>query len=146
MDGVLPDLAGFAEAQQRLRDRFGRVVTFYRPSDALYSPDVPLDEQTGQPFDPTIRPASGGALASASATANVVYAPLAGTSRDKTVSDQLGRHSKLNKNLILGIEDQSVASGAVRFEVDGEHWKIVDVKLDGVGAIQRVVVFGEAYA
>jgi hypothetical protein len=146
MDSVFPDLAGFAEAQQRLRSRFGRVVTFYKPTDALYSPDVPLDEQTGNPFDPTIRPASGGAIASASAVASVVYAPLQGTNRDRTVSDQLGQHSKLNKDLILGIADRPVASGAVRFELDGEHWKIVDTKLDGVGDLQRVVVFGEAYA
>jgi hypothetical protein len=135
---VFPDLAGFAEAQQRLRSRFGRVVTFYKPTDALYSPDVPLDEQTG--------PASGGAIASASAVASVVYAPLQGTNRDRTVSDQLGQHSKLNKDLILGIEDRPIASGAVRFELDGEHWKIVDTKLDGVGDLQRIVVFGEAYA
>lgn len=141
---MLPDLAGFADAQRRLRSRFGRVVTFYKPTDALYDPSVPLDEHTGQPFDPTIRPASGGALASASAVASVVYQPLQGTSRDRTVSDQLGRHSKLNKDLILDISERAVASGAVRFEIDEEAWAIVDVKLDGIGELQRVVVFGEA--
>jgi hypothetical protein len=143
---VFPDLAGFAEAQRRLRSRFGRVVTFYKPTDALYDPGVPIDQQTGQPFDPTIKPASGGALASASAVASVVYQPLQGTSRDRTLSDQLGRHSKLNKDLILDIGQRGIASGAVRFEIDGETWAIVDTKLDGVGALQRVVVFGEAMA
>lgn len=142
--GVFPDLAGFTEAQQRLRSRFGRVVTFYKPTAALYSPGVPLDEQTGQPFDPTIKPASGGAMASASAVANVVYAPLQGTSRDRTITDQMGRHSKLNKDLILDISQRSIASGAVRFALDGEEWEIADVKLDGVGGLQRVLVFGLA--
>jgi hypothetical protein len=142
--GVFPDLAGFAEAQQRLRSRFCRVVTFYRPTDALWSPDVPLDEQTGQPFDPTIKPASGGAIASASAVASVVYMPLQGVSRDRTVVDQIGRHSKQNKDLILDISERDVASGALRFELDGEQWEIVDTKLDGIGDLQRIIVYGEA--
>lgn len=144
MSSVFPDLSGFAEAQQRLRSRFGRVVTFYKPTDVLYDASVPVDEQTGRPFDPTIKPASGGAIASASAVANVVYAPLQGTSRDRTMVDQLGRHSRLNKDLILDISQRDVASGAIAYSVDEEEWKIIDVKLDGVGDLQRVVVYGEA--
>lgn len=146
MPDITPDIPGFADAQRRLRERFGRVVTFWTPEALGYDPSVPLDPESRAPFDPTIRPtaAASGVMASASAIASVVFQPLTATRRDETEQDQSGLRSRLNKDLILDVDDQALAEGASYYELDGERWLIVDVKSDGIGAKQRVIVFGQA--
>lgn len=143
--GVDPDLTGFAAAQQRLREKLGRIVTFYSPAPLVWPGDLPagaLDPETGRPFDPTIKPLASGWV-TASALANTVYAPLQTVRRDAEQADQLGVRSRLNKDLILDIGDAWTASAATMYELDGEFWQIVDTRRDGVGSAQRLIVYGQ---
>lgn len=139
-----PDLIGFQEAQRRLREKLGRVVSFYTPTATVWptlSPGV-FDPETGVPYDPTIKPLASGYVV-ASAKVSVVYAPLKTVRRDDEQADALGMRSRLNKDLILDIADAWVASAAVMYELDGEFWAIVNVKRDGLGSATRIIVFGE---
>lgn len=140
-----PDIAGFATAQRRLRSKLGRVVKFYTPLPDRFDPALPsgaFDPDTGEPYDPTVRPLASGFIV-ASAKCNTAYAPLSAVRRDETQAEGIGVMSRLNKDLIMDADDYWVASGATMFELDGEFWKIVNVKSDGVGAKQRYLIFGQ---
>jgi hypothetical protein len=108
-----------------------------------------------------------------SAHCNVLFQPLSAMRRDEVGEDELGFSSILNKDLIMDIADFSQASGATYFMVgtferdtsgaivyvdppnsdgsseatfspdDGELWKVVQAKVDGLGSIQRYLVFGQ---
>lgn len=164
VSGLTPDLAGFVEAQGRLRTELGRDIRFYRHADMIYDPALPASEfdDEGIPLDPL---AGASAVASAGvaipdltligqARGNVVFQPLAAMRRDEVQEQPVGMRSRLNKDLILDIADMPLASGATYFEVgasgvngwtadDGELWKIVNAKTDGFGGLQRYIVFGQ---
>lgn len=140
-----PDLDGLAAAQRQLRSKLGRVVKFYSASEAAYDPALPsgaFDPDTGAPYDPTIRPLSSGWVVG-SARASVVFAPLSTVRRDEVQEQPEGRRSRLNKDVILDVDDAWVASGASMFEVDGQFWTIVNRQFDGIGAKQRYIVYGQ---
>ena len=168
-----PSLDGFAAAQAQLRDFFGRDVRFYAPGTMIYDPTIPPSafDDEGFPLDPlagasAVNPADvsiSGLTVVGSAHCNVLFQPLAAMRRDEVAEDQVGIRSRLNKDLMLDIADLDQASGATHYEIgtlardstgaiiypeqwtpdDGELWHIVNLKVDGVGAIQRVIVFGQ---
>lgn len=55
---LVPDVAGFKAAQDRLIDVLGEDVVFLIPQTATWPPGTPLDD-TGRPYDPTVDPVSG---------------------------------------------------------------------------------------
>ena len=139
-----PDVSGFAAAQRRLRDKLGRDVRFYTPI-ALTWPALPagaFDPDTGEPYDPTIRPLASGYVV-ASARCSVVFQPLSTIRRDELQEEPTGIRSRLNKDLIIDVDDYWTASAATLYELDGEFWRIVKRKADGIGARQRYVIFGQ---
>jgi hypothetical protein len=102
------------------------------------------------------------------ARANVLFQPLAAMRRDNLEENRIAIRSRLNKDLILDISDREQVTGAEYFIVgtfardqsgeilrnsdgteqqwtpdDSEPWKIVNVKVDGFGGLQRVIVFGQ---
>lgn len=141
-----PDVAGFAAAQQRLRDKLGRRVTFWHPVPLEYPPDTPsgaFDPDSGFPYDPVnVVALNEGAMASASAMCSVVFAPLIGIAREHNQQDALGLRAHTNMDLIVGMEDVAAASGAAKFAIDDIEWEIYDFQPDGIGGLQRYVVFG----
>lgn len=140
-----PDLGGLVAAQRRLRNKLGRVVKFYTPTDAVYDPSLDpgvFDPDTGVPYDPTIQPISSGFVV-ASTRASVAFAPLATLRRDELQEQPEGIRSRLNKDLILDVNDSWVASAATMFELDGDFWAIVNRQFDGIGGKQRYIVYGQ---
>jgi hypothetical protein len=140
-----PDLDGFAAAQRNLRSKLGREIKFYTAADPVYDPALPagaFDPETGEPYDPTIQPIASGWVV-ASAIGSVVFAPLSTIRRDEVQGQPEGTRSRLNKDVILDVDDAWTASGASMFEVDGRFWEIVNRQFDGIGAKQRYIVFGQ---
>lgn len=148
-----PNLSGFADAQRRLRQELGRVVTFYTPLQPNFSPSLAsgkFDPETHLPYDPVTEPSSYGnasaasGYSTASAQCSVVFQPLATIRRGSVQADHLGIRDRSTKDLIADVGDHAVFKNATRFELDGELWKIELIKADGIGAKQRYVIFGEA--
>jgi hypothetical protein len=140
-----PDIDGFATAQRRLREKVGRVVKFYTPIDPTYDPALPsgaFDPESGEPYDPTIKPTASGWVV-ASAQCSIVFAPLATIRRDELQGQPEGIRSRLNKDLIIDVNDYWAASGATMYEIDSEFWKIVNIQADGIGSKQRYIVYGQ---
>lgn len=162
-----PDLAGFVDAQKRLRSKLGRSVTFFTPLTPIYPSSVgsgKIDPETHLPYDPVIQPAgfrvpaSGGAAsgfvpagsqasgyASASATCSVVYHPLDTSEirRPPVAGTPFGNRDKANKDLIADPSDLAVFERATWFLLDGEGYRIELIKPDGIGGLQRYVIYGE---
>lgn len=139
-----PNIDGFRDAQRRLREKFGRTVTFFTPGAKQYDPSLPptvFDPETGEPFDPTIEPTASG-YASAAIVASRVFKPLTAT-RGESSADALGQQSRLNQQVIVDIDDQAAVRDAEFYELDGERWSIDDVVTDGIGAEQRVIVYSK---
>lgn len=137
-----PDIAGFAAAQQRLRDKLGLDIRFYIPVSEEYDPSVPLDPQTGKPYDPRIQPLASG-FASATVRCTVVRT-VVGRSPD-TLTDEtaIGAMNTEDVALIMAAEDWPLVSEATEFELFGIRYSIEDDRLDGIGGAQRRVVIGE---
>lgn len=53
-----PNVAGFREAQSRLRNLLGSDASFVVKGPVVYPPGTKIDNETGRPHDPTIRPTS----------------------------------------------------------------------------------------
>lgn len=171
-----PDLQGFSDAQEYLRQQFGRDIRFYGPAAMIYDPSTPAAsfDDEGIPLDPLVGASAVNdaglsiddlSLVGCSFGAMVVFKPLQTSilRRDQTIEDPVAIRSGLNRDLILRPEDLSQTEGAEYFLVgtyardadgnviyptqftadDGELWKIVNVKLDSFGSVQRVIVYGQ---
>lgn len=134
------------------------------PAMAFDDEGIPLDPLVGaSAINPDTSVAIENLTYIGSAHVSVTFQPLAAMRRDETQEQALAFRSRLNKDLICDINDRPIASGAVYFEVgtlardasgnviypeqwtpdDGELWKVVNAKTDGIGGLQRYIVFGQ---
>lgn len=131
---------------------------------------IPLDPLAGASALASANVGIAGLTLRGSAQVNVVFRPLQTSimRRDETFESPLGIRSGLNKDLLVNLPDIPIASGATHFVVgtfardasgniiynpdgteqqftpdDGELWKIVNAKTDGIGGFQRYVVYGQ---
>lgn len=168
---ITPDFDGFDKAQRSLVQQFGRDVRFYGPANVHYDASIPTGsfDIEGIPLDPLVTgdtnedtslPIAGLQLVGA-AHCNVVYKPLQTSllRRDQTMETPLAIRSGLNRDLILNPEDagQDITNldKATYFwigttnpdgtwtEMDEEMVKIVGVKTDTFGSVERVIVYGQ---
>lgn len=145
---VTPDFAGFDDAQRRLRGMFARVVVIHTTTPPSYPLGTPLDPESGEPYDPTIAPSSGGADVSQVVNARVVGGAFLGAGAAafgaREEEDALGMHSTADKALTLDPELYDDVKDATSFEVDGQTYHVEQVILDEIAQSQRVVVYGRA--
>jgi hypothetical protein len=131
---------------------------------------IPLDPLAGASAVASANVGMVGLSLRGSAQANVVFKPLQTSvmRRDETFESPVAIRSGLNKDLLVNLEDIPIASGATHFLIgtfardadgnilylpdgseqeftvdDGELWKIVNAKTDGLGSFQRYVVYGQ---
>lgn len=138
---IQPNLAGFVDAQQRLRSQFGEPVWFIKPSSVTFAPNTNIDPSTGQPFDPAIKPIAS-AAASASAQCNVFFRAISrgGMGHEFAQSAADIRNWSLVM-LITDISNRSICQGAVQVLLRGDTWKVMSEKPDGLGDTQRWLVY-----
>lgn len=126
---VTPDVAGFEEAQNRLRDETGAEVVFRLPATAEWPTGVPLDPETGRPFDPTVKP-TGSAMVTASARVGVAFS----TTGQQTETAATGLWERTHATLIVGSGDVLAhdLEQALEVQLRGELYKIEAFKPDGI--------------
>lgn len=141
------DLAGFRDAQVRLRQQFGEPVPFFTPQPATYASGVVMDPESGVPMDPTI-PALSSGFASAVVTASVVARPL-GLSRRGVEYDvaqtAFGNLEEGTIVLIVGYDEWEAANldAATEVEVHDERYEIEQTEQDqlGPGEPERMLAY-----
>lgn len=130
-----PDLAGFRQAQNKLREETGQDVVLLIPEEATWPPGTQLDPETHRPYDPTVVPLSSG-FASASARVGVAWTALSRTgSSNATDLSPLGITEQSHAMLIVGSGDVANFELAEDVIVFDERWKIQGIKPDGVGNV-----------
>lgn len=133
-----PDLAGFADAQHRLRTLFGEPIVFIWPPELTWPPGTELDEETGLPYDPTIQPATTDPD-NRLALGDVATRPF---NTDDVEFVAPGVVEREHVMLSMDLPYASAASGASNFTVRGNQYKLSSSRPDGVGGEQRYLVFG----
>lgn len=133
-----PDLAGFADAQHRLREAFGEPVIFLHPPVETWPPGTALDPETGRAYDPMIEPDTT-AQASATVICDVATRPF---SNDDVEVAPVGLVEREHQMLACDLGYASAASGAVEYEVRGARYAITSQRADGIGGLQRFLTFG----
>jgi hypothetical protein len=134
---ISPNLAGFREAQERKRALLGEDIVFISEPVFVW-PDVPIDEQTGRPYDPTVVPLSS-AAASAVVRCGVAFR---GTITGATEVGAQGVVDRTHVMLIASSGAASAVEGKSRFQARGETFLIESTKFDGVSGIDRLLVYG----
>jgi hypothetical protein len=128
-----PDLAGFEDAQQRLRNSLGEPVVFLFPDQLEWLDGTALDPETGRPYDPMAEP-----TASAGASATVPNCDVAIRAQDEdTRFSALGFTESEDVLVICSSGQASAASGAESAVVRDERYMVMAQRFDGIGGIQR---------
>lgn len=135
-DDETPDLAGFADAQRRLRREFGEAVTFLGEVTATFPDGTALDFE-GNPYDPTIEPETE-AQASASAICTIAAKPTTGTEEEPS---QAGVFETGHVVLSADIADRALIEDKSHAVFRERRWLIDATQPDGIAGIQRLLVF-----
>jgi len=126
---VGPNIAGFMEAQSRLRNLLGSSATFRVPVGATYPPGTPVDPQSGRPYDPTIQPTTPASTIDKVHKVGVVLRQPSGRGGTIAVSWSGLRRSdtvilELDEAVALDVEDATTVS------IKGLDFKIAEVRSD----------------
>jgi hypothetical protein len=141
---VEPDIAGWADAQDRLRQKLGTVVVFLIPPTLTpedYPADTSFDPETGLPFDPTIEHTSGEEPERVEVVAAVIHRPIDTDVRDAAADTPIGLVPSSNAALLISLADRPRAEGATEVEVWGERYRITEWRRDGLTVQNRWIVF-----
>ncbi len=139
-----PDLAGFREAQARLREEMGVDVTFRIPVAAVWPVGTPLDPQTGRPYDPTVEPQSGGSFTNVVKRVGLVFRPIKVNVEDPVGDEVQGgiRHGE-SLALAVSVADHPDIEDATQLNLEGTEFAVTSIIVDP-GLDDRYIVFGEA--
>ncbi len=141
---VIPNIAGFKDAQQRLRDHMGVEVTFRLPTAPVWPVNAALDPQTGRPYDPTVEPESGGGFTDIVKTVALVFRPIKVNVEDPIGDEVQGgiRHGE-SIALSMSVDDHADVGEAVQVSLEGTEYRIMSMIVDP-GLDDRYIAFGEA--
>lgn len=138
MTPVAPDGAGFAAAQQRLRDALGIDVTFHIPTAPTYDPGTGVDPETGEAYDPWAPPVSGGPGADSDVTKRVSWAMRGVIGDDEAQAGApIGNVASDQAVLILAEADYADVQAATHVTALDTRWKIEEFRPDAMGTHYR---------
>lgn len=137
-----PNLAGFKDAQRRLRSHFAELVTFHFPAVETWPVGTALDPETGRPYDPVVQPTTSVEDA-VQVRCSIFFRALkrGGISGEASVG-AAGWISDAEVMLIADIDERPRIEGAEGFSVRDGSWDIIAMTEDGIGEIQRWLVYG----
>jgi hypothetical protein len=136
-DGEGPDVEGFRDAQAKLVEVLGEDVTFIHFEDKVWAPDVQLDPETNEPYDPTTQPVSGGG----EVAVTLRVTPIEGgqNDEDETLVGPSGLRDINEPVFIVNSGDAPLIEDSVYVDHNGERYHITDIKEDD----DRYLVFTE---
>jgi hypothetical protein len=143
MTDTTPDIAGFLDAQRRLISATGSDVAFIMVAPKTYAADVALDPETGEPYDPTVVPTSGGDETRLTITAGVVLNAV--QPNDPVLATPSGERRTEDCALLVPSDLHLLVDDAVAFELNGIRYKLTEWLPDSLASQQdRWIAYGEA--
>lgn len=139
-----PDLEGFREAQERLRQNLGQEITFLVSSEKVWPEGTAIDPESGEPFDPTIDPETGGDITEVVITCIVVSRLIRGEPNEAGIEGPQGVARGESAALIVGTADLVEIEGATDFILNDITYGIQEITSDGLTGVDRYICFGEA--
>lgn len=133
-----PDYSGFVEAQDRLNEVLGEDVTFIAVEPKVWPPGTALDPETGEPFDPIVKPDSGGGEVATVVRCTPIEGAVRGS--DETEVSASGLRDVGEPVFSVLIADAPLIEDAIYVDHNQERYRISDVKNDD----DRVLVYTEA--
>jgi hypothetical protein len=135
-----PDTAGFADAQDRLRQELGVDAVFLIPTALVWPPGTPLDPETGKPFDPFLDPVAPAANTEVTVRCSFVHSPLIGI--DPAVSP-VGGGDLGSAALIVPLASYPTIRTATRVVIGEGTWDIQRFRYDLALSIPRYIAYLE---
>jgi hypothetical protein len=134
-----PDLVGFAETRQALRDRFGQEITFLIPAPVTYDN---TDPESGAPVDPWAPPTTGGgAPMEVTKHLNVVARPIGGSGalglRDAVEAAPIGNIATDAMAVIVPFEEWPDVEEATHLRWLDDRYKITEARDDAMATVYR---------
>jgi hypothetical protein len=134
------NIAGFGDAQQRLRAQFGESAVFLQAPVFSYPGGTPIDPDTDRPYDPVIQP-SASAQASATVNVSVSFVAQGRTSEDADREGPAGFADRTRVMLIADLADRPLCEGAVTVLLRDGRYQVTSMKADGIGELQRWLTY-----
>jgi hypothetical protein len=135
-----PDVAGFRDAQRRLRATLGVDVVFTIPGESSWPPDTPLDPQTGRPHDPFLEPTAPVVDRSELVRCSFVHHPLVGLDPADT---PIGSADVGSAALIVDVADYPRVADATRAQVGPEIYDVQAFRHDVALGVERYIAYLE---
>jgi hypothetical protein len=135
-----PDIAGFRDAQQRLRQEFGVDAVFFVPGDSSWPADTPLDPETGKPYDPFLEPEVPGVAQQITVHCSFVHRPLVDVDPDAT---PLGAADQGSAALIVPLDRYQEVKRATRVTVGEDVWDVQMFRYDVALTVPRWIAYLE---
>lgn len=144
-DPLVPDIAGFRDAQERLIDKLGQNVDFKLRRAPQYPPGTPLDRETGRPHDPTIKPLAGtDGFDIVTVRCAIVYKPIHVNVEDPTQTGWGGIRRGESMAVTMKVADYPAVEEADEAQVYGLNFRVTEIVPDGLTEVQRYIAFLEA--
>lgn len=135
---------GFIEAQRDLVERFGEEIAFITVGEKVWPDGVQIDPQTGEPYDPTIQPESGGEETAVITKVSVFYRPIV-TAGDDVVEGPSGVRRDESPAFIVLTEDYMAVKDAVAVVYNEIRYRVTEFTPDSfVNVLYRWICFTEA--
>jgi hypothetical protein len=142
---VTPNVAGYKDAMDRLRSALGQDVTFKVPEAVTWPAGVELDPETGQPYDHTVEPESGGGFTEVVVHVGVVNQTFRTANPKDEVPDAAGGIERTGLVVLnCSLADYPTVEPATEFTLNGIDYRVTDREATGLTSVDRWMIFGEA--
>lgn len=136
-----PNIDGFRNAQDALRQMFGEEVVFYVPLTPTWPADAAIDPETQRPYDPTIQPATSGQASAAVQAIVMDEASMQPEGQERVTA--VGDMGEADLVIDVHVDDYPAASGADRALVRGDRFAVTRWRPDGISGTDRWLAFLE---
>lgn len=137
-----PSIAGWRDAMERLNQALGQLVTFKIPEARVWPAGTVVDPETGEPYDPTVVPESGGGVTAVTITATPVFKAI--QPEDPIFQGVGGVRRGSDAAVIVMDYDYVSIVGATEFTLFDVDYRLTELVADGLVDIDRYIAYGEA--
>lgn len=137
-----PDIDGWRDAHERLIDALGVSIEFRVPTPRVWASNVPVDPETGEPYDPTAVPVSGGEMTPVLITSGPVFRAI--KPEDPIFQTVAGVRRGEDVAVIVKEVDEPRIRDATEFTLFNIDYRVTEIIEDGLVSRDRFIAYGEA--